>query len=94
MKNKKVVKSMLIGAVVGGIVAMIDRQTRTELIDNVKASYSGTKYYIEHPSTAVRRFRQGYDDFANYLSVGVNSTIKMLTQIEETLDALEKKNEN
>lgn len=48
MGQNKLVKSVIIGAVVGGIISMLDRATRESTVSTVKTTTERAKYYAQN----------------------------------------------
>ncbi|MBM7572417.1 YtxH domain-containing protein [Aquibacillus albus] len=89
MSNRKLLKGVVLGAIAGGALAMLDQSTRNEVMGKVKETCTNTKYIVKHPSEAIHKLRTSYDTFANELSGGVNTTLNVLEKIQEFLDSLE-----
>ncbi|BDH63086.1 hypothetical protein MTP04_32160 [Lysinibacillus sp. PLM2] len=48
MSESKLLKSMVIGALVGAAVSMFDRKTREHTINNMKKAKDTVQYYVTH----------------------------------------------
>ena len=88
MSNRKLFRGIVIGAVVGGLVTLLDRETRTYTLEKLKDTQSKTSYYVKNPSVAIHGLRENYQQFSEQLVSGVNSTIQMLGQLQEILDSV------
>ncbi|KGR89978.1 hypothetical protein CD30_14310 [Ureibacillus massiliensis 4400831 = CIP 108448 = CCUG 49529] len=48
MSESKLLKSMVIGALVGAAVSMFDRKTREHTVNNMKKAKDTVQYYVTH----------------------------------------------
>nr|WP_106781167.1 YtxH domain-containing protein [Lysinibacillus timonensis] len=48
MSESKLVKSMIIGALIGGAISMLDRKTREHTINSLKNTKDTVQYYASH----------------------------------------------
>lgn len=91
MGRRKFCTGVIVGAVIGGLVSLMNKDTRLYAKSKVKATADQTKYYLKNPSEAVRTVRVSFNEFNQNFSTGAKSTINALEQIEETLDKVTKK---
>ncbi|WP_099157616.1 YtxH domain-containing protein [Virgibacillus ndiopensis] len=91
MGKNKLCLGMLIGAIVGGVTALCDRETR----NYTKYKMSGVKrqanYYLKHPSEAVRNAQTACNQFNESFNSGANNAINALEQVEDTMNKITKK---
>lgn len=88
MGKRKFYTGIVLGAVVGGMISLINKDARQYAKQKLQQTMQETRYYVKHPSEAVRNVRVNVDQFNQKYSRGVSSTINTLEQIEETLDKL------
>lgn len=86
MGKRKLYTGIVLGAVVGGIISLMNKDARQYAKSKLHQTMQGTKYYVKHPSEAVRNARVTFDQFNQKFSSGAASTINTLEQIEDTLD--------
>lgn len=94
MQNNKMVMGVLIGALVGGLVALFDKETRTTTKSQCKNAKDKTNYYVKHPSEAIRNARVACNQFNDKFNSSADSAISALEQVETTIDRLTNKEEN
>ncbi|WP_077324543.1 YtxH domain-containing protein [Virgibacillus siamensis] len=86
MGKQKLFLGVFAGAVAGGLVSLINRDTR----DYTKQKMSDVKersgYYVKNPSDAVQTARTKFDSFNKKFANGTESALKALDQVENTLD--------
>lgn len=86
MSEQKFVKGMIIGAVAGGLITLIDKNTRDNVCMRPKGTGGRANYYIQHPSEAVHEVRECYDKMASDLSKGADEALGTLSQVQATLE--------
>lgn len=91
MGRRKLYTGIFIGAVVGGLTALINKEARVYAKNKWRTTTKFTKYYLKNPSEAVRNVRISFDEFNKNFTSGAESTVNALEQIEETLDKVMKK---
>ncbi|WP_138417975.1 YtxH domain-containing protein [Aquibacillus sediminis] len=89
MSNRKFVRGVIIGAAVGGLVTLFDRETRNDVVGKLRSTGNATTYYVKHPSTAFHDLTAGYQQLSNQLATGLNSTLQMLAQLQDLLDSID-----
>ncbi|HLS61723.1 MAG TPA: YtxH domain-containing protein [Virgibacillus sp.] len=88
MGKNKLLTSIIVGGVVGGLVALRDKETRsytTAKFDSVKRKCRQLK---NNPSMVVAQVRTSIDECNERLTEGVDRTINALEQVEDTVDKL------
>ncbi|MDL4841825.1 hypothetical protein [Aquibacillus rhizosphaerae] len=85
--DSKFLKGIVIGAAVGGLATLLDRNTRTQVWNKLQTTCSSTSYYMKHPSEGVHFVRNGYEELSGSLSKAINSTVDVLVQLQEIIDA-------
>ncbi|MDZ5473533.1 YtxH domain-containing protein [Bacillus sp. 31A1R] len=51
-------KGVFFGAIAGGAVALLDRETRQAVVENCKKTSSDVSYYIKNPNEMVEQVRE------------------------------------
>lgn len=82
-------KGMIIGAIVGGAITLLNRNTRKEVITGLKKTKNKTFYYMNHPSVYMGHVRVQCESATNSLLDGMNTTIKIINKVQETLEETE-----
>lgn len=57
-KRNKMLEGMLIGALVGAAISLLDKETRTNFIHNGKRVGGKIKYVVEHPQEITNAVRE------------------------------------
>jgi len=91
MGKRKLVSGIVVGAIVGGVVALFNKEARHYAKDKMASVKGQTCYIIKHPSDAVRSARIALDEFNETVTSGAENTINALEQVEQTLDKVIKK---
>lgn len=86
MSESKLLKSVLIGAIIGGTVSMFDRKTREHAIETSKKAKDLLIYYVDHREE-LQQFIEGKIDEVKNLyqnaSKNVNTIISQIDEIKE-----------
>jgi gas vesicle protein len=100
VKENKMFTGILVGALVGAVVSLLDKQTRQDVIASSQRVTSKMKEYIEQPSTLANEVKQKIDDVKDtiqevsedlsFLNEKVNelkeTTPQVVKMIQETRD--------
>ncbi|WP_156291717.1 YtxH domain-containing protein [Oceanobacillus salinisoli] len=92
MGKKRLFSGMVIGAAVGTVVALFDKDTRDYAKSQLSAARTGSSYYLKHPSETIETIRNTVDRLNRTVTTGADSAINALEQVEETLDKFTNKN--
>lgn len=91
MGKRKLCTSMLVGAVIGGLIALRHPEVRRYTKRKLSDAKAKTGDLIKNPSEAVYHTRVAFDQFSHQFTSGAESAINALEQIEETLEKVSKK---
>lgn len=91
MGKRKLITGVILGAVIGGLVALTNREARVYTKGKLTCATERTKYYMKNPSEAVRNIRETVDQVNDKLVYHSANTVQTLAQVEETLDKMVKK---
>lgn len=94
MQNNKMAIGVLIGALVGGLITLFDKKTRTATKTQCKNAKNKTNYYVKHPSEAIKNARIACNQFNDTFNKSADSAINALEQVETTIDQLTNKEES
>jgi|GEM_PF-1885333 len=86
MGQQKLWKGVWIGALIGGALVLIDKDTRQYV--SVRSREAGTKYkgYVTNPSDAIHTVRVNYEQFSKRVSKGLEDLIEILNKAEDILN--------
>lgn len=96
MNNNKLGKFIILGALLGAVVSMFDRNTRQQVVSKSKVLYSDASFYASNPEVMKSKFQEKtekyqsmYKQFSNdasYLKEKVDE-LKLLTpQVKDMVD--------
>lgn len=91
MKKSLLCKGMFIGACVGGLLTLLDRNTRTETVRQVKNAKSKVQSYVKHPASVIMDCYQGYESLSNVVTNSLDLTIDLVTSFQSILKEVEQK---
>ncbi|MUK88355.1 YtxH domain-containing protein [Ornithinibacillus sp. L9] len=91
MGRRRLLASIAIGAAVGGLTALFDRDTRIYTKDKLKTMTTQTSYCLRHPSETVHNARVVFEQFNKTFTYQVENAVNALEQVENTLDQVTKK---
>lgn len=91
MGNRLVYKGMIIGAIVGGAITLLDHDTRKEAIAKLDKTRNKATYYMHHPSLYMGILRTRCEMAANTLVSGMDTTIKMINEMQQMLEVTKDK---
>ncbi len=91
MGKRTLCTGIIVGAVVGGLVTLTNKEARDYAKAKLSVMKAEAKYCLSNPSQAVRHLRQSFDQFNHKFSSGADSAINALEQVEHTLDKVIKR---
>lgn len=86
MGKRKIYIGMIVGAVVGGLTALVNKDAREYAKDKLINSKEQTKYFLQHPQEAIANVKESFEQFSAKITDHAESTVKTLDQIEGTLE--------
>ncbi|WP_077624325.1 hypothetical protein [Sediminibacillus massiliensis] len=94
MSESKLLKGIIIGATVGGLISLADKSTRVEVSRNLKKAGDRTNYYLKNPSDVIQGVRSCYEQLASNLFTGADSVVEMLSDIQQTIEKVSSTDEH
>src|SRR5699024_5771445 len=91
MGKRKLYTGIAIGAAVGGLIALLDRDARSYAKQKFHDAKDATMYYAKHPSEGVQNIKDKYGQFNTTFTSGADNAINALEQVEETIEKFSKK---
>lgn len=91
MEKNKLFIGMVTGAVIGGLVTLIDKTTREYTREKIQDVSNKTKEIIQNPSGTLQTAKSTFDQFNDKVQSGADNAINAFEQVESTLDRLSKK---
>ncbi|ASK61083.1 hypothetical protein CFK37_02155 [Virgibacillus phasianinus] len=93
MRNNKLLFGMMIGGLIGGLVTLFDRETRSRTKVQFLNAKRKTNYYVKNPSEAVSTARIACNKFNESFNSSADNAINALEQVEQTIEKITSKNE-
>jgi uncharacterized membrane-anchored protein YhcB (DUF1043 family) len=90
MGKRALCTGIIVGAVVGGLVSLTNKEARDYAKVKLSLMKAEGKYCLNNPSQAVRNLRQSFEQFNDNFSSGADSAVNALEQVENTLDKVVK----
>ncbi|WP_087975162.1 YtxH domain-containing protein [Oceanobacillus rekensis] len=91
MGKRKLLVSITIGAAVGGVTALFDRQTRDYARERLRAARNTSSYFMNNPSEAIHNLKNTFNQLNQTFASGTTNAINALEQVETTLDKVTNK---
>lgn len=88
MGKRKLFTGMIVGAILGGLTAITNKEARDYATEKLSAARSKTSYFIKNPSDALNNTRATFEQINESFAKGAENTINALDQIEQTVDKL------
>lgn len=86
MGKRKLFIGVVIGAVVGGMSALLDRDTRAYSKHKFNQVKEKSGQIMQHPSQTVRDVRLAFDRVNQQVTGSIQKAINTLEQVEQSLD--------
>ncbi|WP_182201471.1 hypothetical protein [Paraliobacillus salinarum] len=91
MKKNLLAKGMIVGAVVGGALTLLDRDTRMSVKGKLKNVNQKTTFFMTHPSDFVSEVRNQYETVSRTMLDGFDTAIALISKFEKTVEQIEEK---
>src|SRR5699024_902766 len=91
MGKRKLCTGIAVGAAVGGLIALLDRDARYYAKQKLRDAKDVTVHYAKHPSEGAQSIKDTYDQFNAAFTSGADNAINELEQVEETIEKFSKK---
>ncbi|MYL50927.1 YtxH domain-containing protein [Halobacillus litoralis] len=86
MGQSKLWKGVLLGALVGGVAALLDKETRQYVGEKSRTTGAKCQSYMKHPSEAIHKVRVNYESFSAQVNKGVEDLLELLDKAESMLN--------
>jgi gas vesicle protein len=86
MGQSKLWKGVFAGAVIGGALMLLDRDTREYVGSKSRSVGSSCKGYVTHPSEAIHSIRVNYEYLSSRINKSIEDLIEILNKAEEMLN--------
>jgi len=90
MNKRNICTGMIVGAIVGGLVSLLDKSTRHYAKDKLNETKNCSKYYLKNPSLSIRKTRESLNKWNNILRENIDDATNALEQVEDTIRKISK----
>ncbi|WP_163580979.1 YtxH domain-containing protein [Gracilibacillus saliphilus] len=94
MGKERLLKGILAGAIVGGLITLSDRETRSYVTRKLQVCGNKTSYYAKNPADAIHQLNSNYARWSEQLATGLTSALNMLHQLQELTEKIDKRDDN
>ncbi|WP_066185863.1 MULTISPECIES: YtxH domain-containing protein [Gracilibacillus] len=94
MSRDKVIKGVIAGAVVGGLLTLTNKDTRNYVTKGVKNCGSQVSFYLHNPVEAVQQLNNQYTQYSKQLSATLTSVLDILNQVQSASNKLLERDEH
>ncbi|WP_208591642.1 hypothetical protein [Gracilibacillus suaedae] len=94
MGKERLIKGILTGAVVGGLITLSDRETRSYVTRKLQVCGNKAAYYAKNPANAIHQLNLNYAKCSEQLATGLTSALNMLHQLQELTEKVDKRDNN
>lgn len=91
MGKKTLFSSMAIGAVIGGVVSLFNKETRYYVKDKSNQAKDQVSYYGQHPNEAIGNLKSTVIDVTKKIEDNKTGALNALDQVENTIGKVFKK---
>ncbi|WP_047980423.1 hypothetical protein [Ornithinibacillus contaminans] len=86
MGKKRLLASIAIGAEVGGMTALFDRETRGYTKYKLSNDKEKSAYLIKHPTESIHNARLAMEEFSEAFVYQAENATNALAQVENTIE--------
>ncbi|MBO8177932.1 MAG: YtxH domain-containing protein [Bacillus sp. (in: Bacteria)] len=87
-QEKRFVKGVLWGALVGGVLTLLDEDTRKAVWSKTKDGYQGVQQFLKNPNEKIEKVMQVYNDYREQFEIIKNDVEQMVNQLKEQTQPL------
>lgn len=85
MPKRKLCVSILIGSLVGGLIAMTDPKVRKYTKEKVSDLSTKSAQFIKNPSDTIQKVITTFDEVTETLEKGTNRVVETLETVDQSL---------
>lgn len=86
MGKRKILTGIILGASVGGLVTLFNREARDYAKDGLSNLKDKTAEYVENPSTAISKVKDTVHQISSLVDNNADSAINAIEQVEKTVN--------
>lgn len=86
MGKRRIISHIVIGAIVGAVISLFNKETRTYAKDKITVLKDQINDVKEHPDKAVRTLRTAVEKVNHSLASSAENVLQTLDKVEDKLD--------
>ncbi|MGP4042102.1 hypothetical protein ACTWP4_19670 [Gracilibacillus sp. D59] len=94
MGKQRLITGILTGAIVGGLITLSDRETRSYVTKKIQICGNKTAYFAKNPAEAIHQLNVNYAKCSEQLAAGLTSALNTLHRLQELTEKIEKRDDN
>jgi len=91
MGKRTFLSGIIVGAVIGGVVSLLNKDARNYVRDVSDQAADQVNYYVQHPSEAINNVKRTLTLVTNQIDSNTVGAMNTLDQVENTLNKVLKK---
>lgn len=91
MRNKKMLGFIVIGAVTGAAISLLDKSVRRECKETMDERMMECRYYAKHPAELMHQCRKQLAWMMDLSETALDLTTQSVDKVEDLLDSIDKK---
>lgn len=91
MGKRRLLRGIISGAIVGGLISLFNDDARRYAKDKMCATRDMTSYIVKNPTQSIQAMKRSIETMSSRVSVESKNAINALEQIEETLGKVTKR---
>lgn len=90
MGKQKLILGLALGAIIGGVVSLFDKETRQYVSAKIDASKDELSQIVQHPNESLTLLKHDVLNATNKVTDTLDSALNAMDQVESTLETLRK----
>ena len=82
MSKDKLLKGMVVGAIVGGLLTLTDKDTRKYVKESMQNCSKQATFYMQHPTEAFHQLNVQYNYYSKQVSSSLTTVLGILNQLQ------------
>ncbi|GAB2534579.1 hypothetical protein [Gracilibacillus alcaliphilus] len=94
MSKEKIIKGMIAGAIVGGLLTLTNRETRNYVKQGLQQCGNRVSFYMHHPTEAIHQLNVQYDYYSKQVSSSLTAVLEILNQLQDATNKLTERDQD